>query len=336
MPTTKLSHSQTKAQRLIGVLASKDSVRKNNSVARVLEEMYRSNPALLEKFHFVFSGGTFKRVMLGQAQSEGIMPVGQPARRVIMRNSTCLPSFQDGGVTILSYLIVQRMCRIVIPFLDQITTHWLNPENLALMRLSDTWQAKRLMNTGSVMRWFESEAEMDCVRDRKECPLSLVLASSGKRAQRKTHQPVGYSEISTSLARPEKWPSSIEDMTIALIAHDEMKSRMVEFAIEFEDILCRFKRILTTGNTGREVAAATTKLEERIFRYRSGPKGGDIEIATEVLYGQCHLVVFFIDPLHPHPHIEDIRTVFSACMIQDRVQMLTNEQHARKWMDQVC
>ncbi len=41
------------------------------------------------------------------------------------------------------------------------------------------------------------------------------------------------------------------------------------------------------------------------------------------------------DPLHPHPYIEDIRVVFGACMIQDKVHMLTNEMQAREWMERV-
>ena len=126
-------------------------------------------------------------------------------------------------------------------------------------------------------------------------------------------------------------------MTIALIAHDDMKSRMVEFAIDFEPELSLFARILTTGTTGRQVTDAVPKLEKekKIYRYHSGPKGGDIEIATEILLGRCHVVVFFVDPLHPHPHIEDIRVVFGACMIRDQVRMLTNEMQAREWMGRV-
>ncbi|MCJ7515474.1 MAG: methylglyoxal synthase [Dehalococcoidia bacterium] len=123
--------------------------------------------------------------------------------------------------------------------------------------------------------------------------------------------------------------------TIALIAHDAMKERMIEFATEYENELSAFGRILATGTTGREVEAATRKLGGKIFRCRSGPKGGDVEIATEILYGRCDVVIFFIDPLHPHPHIEDIRVVFGACMTEDEVRMLTNEVQARKWMDEV-
>jgi methylglyoxal synthase len=131
-------------------------------------------------------------------------------------------------------------------------------------------------------------------------------------------------------------PHKTEDTTIALIAHDEMKPRMVDFAIDNEHILARFGRILTTGTTGQAVANATHTLGPKIYRYHSGPKGGDIEIATEILFGRCHVVVFLVDPLHSHAHIEDIRVVFGACMIQDHVRMLTNEMQAREWIERVA
>ena len=125
-------------------------------------------------------------------------------------------------------------------------------------------------------------------------------------------------------------------MTIALIAHDEMKQRMIAFAIDHEWELRKFASILSTGTTGREVAAATSRtIEDKIYRYHSGPLGGDIEIATEILLGRCHIVIFFVDPLQPHPHIDDIRTVFEACMTRQSVVMISNEMHARDFMSTV-
>ena len=125
-------------------------------------------------------------------------------------------------------------------------------------------------------------------------------------------------------------------MTVALIAHDEMKSRMIEFAIDHESELRKFRSILATGTTGREVAASTSSLiDKKIFRYHSGPKGGDIEIATEIVYGKCDIVIFLVDTLHAHPHREDILVVFQACMISPQVLMITNEMHAREFMRSV-
>jgi hypothetical protein len=143
---------------LIGVLASHDSLEKNRDLAELFVRLYHKDPARLEKFHFVFTGGTFDRVVLGTT------PVGTPPQYVpiqdsavrdfVKRNSTRLPTFIEGGVTILANLVVQRQCYIVWPFLSPVTTHWLNPENLALMRLIDIWKDKRSMTPGSVETGF--------------------------------------------------------------------------------------------------------------------------------------------------------------------------------------
>jgi len=117
-----------------------------------------------------------------------------------------------------------------------------------------------------------------------------------------------------------------------------MKKRIVDYAIQYEDELCNFSRILATGYTGQEVKNACRNIRENelLRSYLSGPKGGDIEIATEILFNRCHTVVFFVDPLNPHPHIDDIRVVFIACMAEiekNDVRMLTNEVHAREWIE---
>ncbi|MBI5646917.1 MAG: methylglyoxal synthase [Ignavibacteriae bacterium] len=310
---------------LIGVLASHDDVELNYSLARLLEQMYHESPEKLAGFSFLFTGGTFRRVIEGDATHK--RPVAKETRNFLEKHCglTCLPDRTEGGVTVLSYFVVQQLCSIVWPFLTPLTAHWLNPENLALTRLCDQWHVKRLMNRGSVAEWFAKEGGLDADRNRQPVPPILRLT---KRNVEPVHNTIMVRKFDT-------WPSKLSDMTIALIAHDAMKERMVEFAIDHEHELDKFERILSTGTTGREVAANTRNLYKKIVRYQSGPKGGDIEIATEILYGDCHAVVFFIDPLHPHPHIEDIRVVFGACMIQDHVRMLTNEMQAREWMQRV-
>jgi|LGVF01.1.fsa_nt_gb methylglyoxal synthase len=166
------------------------------------------------------------------------------------------------------------------------------------MRLSDLWKAKRLMNSESVRAWFHDEAERDVRRNPQEIPIKVVLGttcdtSSWPEAKLQREQDTGYYEI----------------------------------------MLSKFKRILSTGTTGLEVINACRRLREtdKDIRCLSGPKGGDIEIATEILFDRCHIVVFFIDPLHPHPHIDDIRVVFSACIgeiVNNNVRMLTNQVQA--------
>ncbi|MCP4246443.1 MAG: methylglyoxal synthase [bacterium] len=320
---------------LIGILANHDSKRKNQQLAKALDHAFDKYADLMEDFHFLVTGGTYERIVSPRARST--MRIKADTRKKLLKRTTVLPPRQEGGVTILSYFVVRRLCQIVWPFLDPETAHWLIPENLALMRLCDQCRAKRLMNSGSVREWLKYEAPIDRGRRPVPVPPNLVLYSEHPPIEIPSVTP---DNVATRMARPKGvvYPDRFDrkTMTIALIAHDEMKGRMVDFAVDHESELLKFKRILATGTTGREVANATIQLEDRLRLYHSGPKGGDIEIATEMLMDKCQVVVFFVDPLRPHPHIEDIRVVFAACMIHEQVRMLTNELQAREWMGRVA
>ena len=259
------------------------------------------------------------------------------ATSILTHRVTRLRNTTDGGVVILSYLICQRECSIIWPFLAPNAAHWQRNENLALTRLCDQWHAKRLMNVGSVMSWYYTEAELDANRNIQSCPpkLSLEIKAGDTISvplDNPTYERIWRSEEYHHVKLVDN-RKKFEAMTIALIAHNEMKNRMVEFAVDHEHELNQFGTILATGTTGREVCAATSRdITKKMVRHHSGPKGGDIEIATAVLLDHCDIVIFFVDPLSPHPHIDDIRVVFQACMVSDRVVMITNEMHAREFM----
>ncbi|MCR4319137.1 MAG: methylglyoxal synthase [Candidatus Brocadiaceae bacterium] len=323
----KRSINKQEDKTLIGVFASYDSITKNNQLARTIENLYEMNKERLKNFHFIFTGGTFNRVVLGSDKDKGINPVKKEVVEFLLKNSTRIPSRREGGVTTLANFVVNRQCRVIWPFLDPAEPHWLNQENLALMRLCDVWKVKRLMNSGSVMSWFGSEAPRDIRWNQEPVPLVLKFPD-GDALRPESYKEGEYEYLNLNYKLAQKKPN-----TIALIAHDDMKTRMIDFAVEYQRELSKFSRILATGTTGRDVTEATCgKL--CITRCQSGPKGGDIQIAIEILAGRCDFVIFFVDPLHPHPHAEDIRVVFGACMIQDQVRMFTNEVQAREWIEQ--
>ena len=187
------------------------------------------------------------------------------------------------------------------------------------------------------MAWYYTESHLDEKRNLQSCPPILILEDNpGHALEIELDEPNQGSKWASQDFPPVELiddPKKFKEMTIALIAHDEMKQRMVEFVVDHEHELDQFGTILATGTTVREVAATTSRtIGEKMVRHHSGPKGGDIEIATAIIYGHCDVVIFFVDPLSPHPHIEDIRVVFQACMVSDRVVMITNEMHAREFM----
>lgn len=333
---------------LIGVLASRDSEYANRLLASLIAYAARVEGSGMTDFHFVFTGGTYKRLFFGDPSQPSSTPwLGRKILDSLSR--TCgisvLPTAAEGGMTMLSYLITKGQCSIVWPLFAPTENHWLRPENLAFMRLCDQWHVKRLMNRESILNWIHDESVLDAKRNRQPCKPNVCVRLGEATSTNGTREIWLTPPSDLMMARGKRnpvpeWEKSadrkpVTAMTIALIAHDRMKARMTEFATDHEQELKHFKCILATGTTGREVKDAAPQTSGKVCLCHSGPKGGDIEIATEVLHKRCDIVVFFLDPLRPHPHIDDIRVVFEACMTNQDVVMITNEMHAREFMVRV-
>lgn len=109
-------------------------------------------------------------------------------------------------------------------------------------------------------------------------------------------------------------------MNIALIAHDQKKSEMIEFVKEFEDVL-KNHQLYTTGTTGLRIME-NTKL--KVYRFLSGPYGGDQQIGAYVAEGKIDLVIFFRDPLTAQPHEPDVSALMRLCDVH-QVPLASNK-----------
>lgn len=107
--------------------------------------------------------------------------------------------------------------------------------------------------------------------------------------------------------------------TLALIAHDSKKDDLVNFAQKYHSILSRY-HLIATGTTGQRLQNRTG-LE--VKRMESGPKGGDAQIATQVIEGNVVAVIFLIDPLYAQPHEPDIQALLRICVVHN-VPLATN------------
>ena len=98
---------------------------------------------------------------------------------------------------------------------------------------------------------------------------------------------------------------------IALIAHDNMKRDILEWARYNRGTLSRHE-LYGTGTTGGMIAAETG-LE--VARFRSGPLGGDQQVGAGVAEGRIDFIIFFWDPLAPHPHDVDVKALLRIAVV---------------------
>jgi methylglyoxal synthase len=106
--------------------------------------------------------------------------------------------------------------------------------------------------------------------------------------------------------------------TIAIIAHDGKKAEMVAFVKDNFDILKKYN-LIATGSTGSHIEKAGLKVEKK----KSGPLGGDAQIASDVVDGKIQAVIFLRDPLGNHPHDPDIFMLMRICDVHN-IPLATN------------
>ena len=102
-----------------------------------------------------------------------------------------------------------------------------------------------------------------------------------------------------------------ERKRIALIAHDNRKADLLEWARFNRDVLARHD-LYATGTTGGILAA---ELDLDIVRFESGPLGGDQQIGARISEGLLDMIVFFWDPLQPQPHDVDVKALLRIAVV---------------------
>jgi methylglyoxal synthase len=106
---------------------------------------------------------------------------------------------------------------------------------------------------------------------------------------------------------------------IALIAHDQKKDDMVNFAIAYKHIFER-ATVYATGTTGKRIQDATGLTVHRVL---SGPYGGDQQIGAKIAEDSMDLIIFLRDPLTAQPHEPDITALLRLCDVHN-VPVATN------------
>lgn len=109
-----------------------------------------------------------------------------------------------------------------------------------------------------------------------------------------------------------------KQLTIALVAHDNRKVDMVEWALYNAEMLSKHQ-LVCTGTTGSLIQKAFEEkgITAEVICMNSGPMGGDAEIAAMVVRKQINLAVFLIDDLNAQPHEADIQMLLRQCRVHN-------------------
>jgi methylglyoxal synthase len=110
---------------------------------------------------------------------------------------------------------------------------------------------------------------------------------------------------------------------IALVAHDNRKKDLTEW-VEWNYRILLGHNLICTGTTGRKLAET---LERRIAQehisarpkeitlLKSGPLGGDQQLGALITEGKVDILIFFWDPMEPHPHDVDVKALLRIAVV---------------------
>ena len=113
----------------------------------------------------------------------------------------------------------------------------------------------------------------------------------------------------------------IKAKKVALVAHDNCKRDLIEWVNWNWEILLEHQ-LICTGTTGKLVEKALSKKQDKdnpvktnIVKLKSGPFGGDQQLGAMIVNGEIDVLIFFWDPMQPHPHDVDVKALLRISVL---------------------
>lgn len=100
-------------------------------------------------------------------------------------------------------------------------------------------------------------------------------------------------------------------LNIALVAHDNKKTDLVEWA-DFNKGTLALHNLYATGGTGNRIIEKTGL---NVSLLKEGSRGGDMEIGALIANEKLDYLIFFWDPLESLPHDVDVKALLRVAVL---------------------
>jgi len=290
----------------------------------VFEYMY----ALCQSFDVLTTGGTYETLkrIVGLPLSSG--PRFESDHRSLVDNESALEHWQS---------IVMKSLKPTMPGVNgmiHVAYELVEGRLDAVLHFAD-WQDKSAKPDSAVLA---REANVHKVPIAHDVDTAGAYVRSWSGALASAHPEALFCQReSIAIDKSPIFDLKSTDRVIAMIAHDNMKLEICRFAIENASyIFNQHDYVLATGTTGdwilkfMEAAHRGAEARNKIRLCRSGPKGGDLQIAYAVAEGLCQQIIFLQDPSVNHPHDSDIQLFEQAVATHGvHARLATNVESAR-------